>query len=172
MHVDLTVLWYQNDLWKAFFTFQGSISVGVDATDLFDNYNLIDSFNERWVLFLILDCSQSITSNTCQIETINSLKHSLKISFLVSNLRVLPNIEVSSMSISQSIEVLDEYMYIVLSEVLVCSITKYFTSYVIFGWVCSASQNVNNKYNYRHYYTPKRVISYLLSTALFYVHFL
>nr|XP_058958822.1 dnaJ homolog subfamily C member 11-like [Pocillopora verrucosa] len=42
----------------------GSISVGVDATDLFDNYNLIDSFNER----------------------------------------VLPNIEVSSMSISQSIE--------------------------------------------------------------------
>lgn len=64
MHADLTVLWYQNDLWKAFFTFQGSISVGVDATDLFDNYNLIDSFNERWVLFLILDCSQSITSNT------------------------------------------------------------------------------------------------------------
>ena len=47
MHADLTVLWYQNDLWKAFFTFQGSISVGVDATDLFDNYNLIDSLNER-----------------------------------------------------------------------------------------------------------------------------
>ena len=61
-----------------------------------------------------------------QIETLNSLKHCLKMSCLVSNLRVLPNIEVSSMSISQSIEVLDEYMFIVLSEVLVCSITKYF----------------------------------------------
>ena len=65
-------------------------------------------------------------SQVTQIETLNSLKHCLKMSCLVSNLRVLPNIEVSSMSISQSIEVLDEYMYIVLSEVLVCSITKYF----------------------------------------------